>query len=117
MAVVSRAQVLLFLVKAKKLIANGKWSFVQRKKNLDALALLGWTEKDAVEFLYSLMPENYVSGPEEDRDIAGEDVWTFGAEIEGVEYYIKLKLKSGHQVLCLSFHKADYPLRYLHRRG
>jgi len=116
LTIVSRAQVLLFLVEAKKLIAEGKWDLVPRKKNLDTLALLGWNDAVLIDFLNSLVPANYVSGPVADRDIPGEDVWTFGAEIEGEEYYIKLKLKTNQQLLCLSFHKAEYPLKYPYRR-
>ena len=112
MAVVSRAQVLLFLAQAKKLIVQGKWCFVRRKKNLDALALIGWNETLLLELLCSLALENYVAGPEPDRDRPGEDVWTFGAEIEGEEYYIKLKLKSDRHLICLSFHRAEYRLQY-----
>ncbi len=78
----ARAQVMLFLVEAKKLIASGSCTFIKRKKNLDALALLGWTTEILFDCLCTLTPENYVNGPDIDIDFPGEDVWIFGAVIE-----------------------------------
>ncbi|WP_165847794.1 type II toxin-antitoxin system MqsR family toxin [Ammonifex thiophilus] len=118
MRIVSSAQVVLFLVEFKKLVQGGRFYLVPRKENLEALALLGWTEEVLVEFLCSLTPGNYVGGPEDDRGVPGEDIWVFGAEIEGTEYYIKLKIRgSGKRgkAVCLSFHEAKRPLVYPHR--
>lgn len=114
---VSRAQVTLFLVEAKKLITSGNCTFIKRKKNLDALTFLGWGIEILFEFVCALTPENYVKGPDADGDFPDEDVWIFGAVIENQEHYIKLKIRrfetrDSDQVLCLSFHKAERPLRY-----
>jgi hypothetical protein len=108
---------MLFLVEAKKLIASGSCVFVKRKKNLDALALLGWTPEILFDCLCALTPKNYANGPDIDIDFPGEDVWTFGAAIESQEHYIKLKIRrlggrGDGQALCLSFHRAEFPLLY-----
>lgn len=118
MRVVSREEVLLFLVEAKRLLGRQAYTLVPRKKNLDALARLGWSEDVVLELLCWLTPENYIHGPEADRDSPGEDVWVFGAEIEGREYYLKLKLRrteGDDYLLCLSFHEAQWPLTYPYR--
>ncbi|MCR4427386.1 MAG: type II toxin-antitoxin system MqsR family toxin [Firmicutes bacterium] len=115
MTVVSRTQVRCFLDRAKALIVEGKWNLVKRQKNLDALAFMGWTEEVVLETLCSLAVENYVTGPEGDRGFPGEEVWTFGIETDNGEYYIKLKVRTGDGLVCLSFHPAEYPLRYPYR--
>lgn len=118
LATVAHSQVLLFLVEAKRLIAEGKCKLVKRKKNLDALANLGWGEKLLFEFICSeITTEEYIDGPRPDNDFPGEDVWIFGAEVEEKEYYVKLKIRrfendNSDLVLCISFHPADYPLKY-----
>lgn len=116
---VARGQVVLFLVEFKRLVGAGGFCFVGRRENLETIAHLGWNEDALIEFLCSLMPDNYVGGPEGDRDMPGEDVWFFGAEIEGREFYIKLKIrrlgeKEG-QALCLSFHPSKRGLAYPYR--
>ena len=113
----ARAQVMLFLVEAKKLIASSSCAFIRRKKNLDALAFLGWSIENLFDFICTLTPETYVNGPDADSDFPGEDIWTFGVMVEDHEHYIKLKirrLENGNdgQILCLSFHQAEYPFIY-----
>jgi hypothetical protein len=106
---------MLFLAEAKNLIFEMKFALVPRSKNLKALFALGWTSAVLADFLNTLTPRNYVQGPEQDIDKPGEDVWIFGAKIERAEYYFKLKinrLEEGDAIACLSFHKAERPLRY-----
>ncbi len=57
---------------------------------------------------------NYVSGPESDRDIYKDDLWVFGDDIEGEQYYIKIKIRAlvEQEVVCISFHKANFTLKF-----
>lgn len=112
-----KAQAALFLVQMKKLVKEGRYVFIPRDKNIAALAKLGWRETDLVDFLWGLTSENYSSGPEEDLDYPSEEVWIFGDEIDGTEYYIKLKIRlETETVVCISFHAAKEPLQYPFRR-
>ena len=78
----ARAQVMLFLVEAKKLVTSGSCKFIDRKKNLDSLALQGWTVENVFELICTLTPKNYADGPEPDKDFPGEYLWTFGSAIK-----------------------------------
>ena len=91
-----------------------------REENLKVLKELGLTYTDQWELLKNLSIEDYVDGPEPDRDRPGY-VWIFGVFIGGAEIYIKVKLVEykpldSHQLvrqaLCISFHVAKYPLTY-----
>jgi hypothetical protein len=69
------------------------------------------TQKDEI---FSLTVEDYVSGPNPDKDLPGQ-IWVFGKMIEGIEVYIKLKIDltdKGKIAKCISFHSAEYELRY-----
>ena len=108
--------VLSFLIEMKKTLSRpNSLQMVRRIKNMQALAEIGYTKDDVRDVLYSLMVEDYYSGPEKDHDsnFPG-DIWKFGKIVDKDEFYIKLKLlKSDKQiVVCLSFHKAKYPISY-----
>jgi len=112
-----KSQVALFLVKAKELLQQKRYALITREKNIMALARLGWNESCLTDFLMELSTDNYSSGPEEDRDCPPEEVWVFGHEIDGTEYYIKLKIRlETEELLCISFHEAEKPLKYPFRR-
>lgn len=89
----------------------------KRKKNLDSLAQLGITVKQAKGIVLSLVVEDYCSGPEEDQDRKGCSVWVFGTENNGEEIYIKLSDDfRGDQAKCISFHKAEFTLKKPYRK-
>ncbi len=87
-----------------------------REKNSIALAELGLTPALRTEAIFNLTVSNYVEGPNPDHDRPGQELWVFGATIEGAEIYIKLKIfetKEGRRVgKCLSFHRAEQRLPY-----
>jgi len=113
-----KSQVALFLAKAKELLQQNRYILVPREKNMKALARLGWNESRLMDFLMGLSTDNYSSGPEEDRDCPPEEVWVFGHEIDGAEYYIKLKIRlEAEELLCISFHEAERPLNTLFEGG
>ena len=95
MAITTQQKVVLYLMKVKQLLVKDQYDFVPRKVNIGALAELGWTiEYFFKEYLMQLTLLNYVNGPETDRDNFDEDLWVFGDDIEGVQYYIKIKVRT-----------------------
>ncbi len=98
------------LERAKELISKGKYDFVPRRKNMQALAAYGLTIRDAKEELLDLKIGNYYKGPKKDFDRPGE-IWEFKKSIEGTKFYIKFKImmEDGSEILkCLGFHDDDY---------
>lgn len=109
--------VAVFLKEFKHLISAKKFYVVGRLENQHFLADLGLTKEDRKDLILSLTIEDYCSGPEPDKDQAGE-IWVFGKEVAGQEIYIKLKIPdTGSQKIakCISFHVATYPLKYPYR--
>ena len=99
-----------FLEKAKRLISIGKYDFVPRRTNMQALAQHGLTIKDAKEEIFSLVVGDYYKGTKQDFDRPGV-VWEFKKTVEKKPFYIKLKVtqENGEDVLrCLSFHEDDF---------
>lgn len=88
---------------------------VPRKENNKALLDLGLTPKTRKEEIICITYQDYIKGPEEDRDKPGY-IWEFGRQVEGTDIYIKLKqftTESGKRTAkCISFHKAEWPLIY-----
>ena len=86
-----------------------KHSFIPvcRKKNITTLTTLGITWEDAKEEIYALTPQEYISGPDVDRDRPSSDMfWKFKKTILGKVIYIKLKVEylSDGSVKVVSFH-------------
>lgn len=106
-----------FLLEFKRVGAEGGVDIVPRRETRPTLTKLGLTKANVAELLLGLSVTDYCRGPEPDRDQPG-NIWVFGREIEGEEVYIKLKVAQvGDQRVakCLSFHIAEFPLRYPHR--
>jgi hypothetical protein len=92
---------------------------VDRFKNMQSLAKLGFTKKNCKDVILSLSVDDYCDGPKQDKDRPGE-IWEFGKLIEGKEVYIKLKVAQvGEKKLakCLSFHVAEYSLYFPFREN
>lgn len=101
-----------FLAKAKKLMTGGKYVFVSRRKNMQALADHGMSIVDAKSEIIGLKVKDYYKGPKQDFDSTQPgDIWEFKKDIDGEQFYVKLKIQNqdGVDVLkCLSFHEDDY---------
>jgi len=107
-------QTVLFLIYAKKAVSSSQFTLIPRKKNLDALAEAGITVGHLKKIISDLTPENYIRGPEPDLTIPNEILWVFRVIMESTEYYLKLKLipeKNKWNLICISFHPSDRPLR------
>ncbi len=99
-------------MEAKKLISAGKYDFVPRRKNMQALAQHGLTIMDAKNEILGLVVGDYYKGPKRDLDPNRTgDIWEFKKNIDGMKFYVKLKIvqENGKDILkCLGFHEDDF---------
>ena len=87
--------------------------FYSREKNIQALADLEITALFRLKVIEGIESQDYSEGPLADKMIDGAEMWVFGKTIKGKEVYIKTTLgKENHPVVCISFHLAEYPMRY-----
>jgi hypothetical protein len=116
----SEEEVRKFLLEFKKIAAGEKGiTLIPRNETRSTLAKLGLTKRNLEEILLSLSTVDYCKGPEEDDGIGRNgEMWFFGKEIEGHEIYIKLKIEKIKDIeiaKCISFHIANYQLRYSYK--
>lgn len=108
----SASDVSAFLAKAKILMTTGKYVFVPRNKNMQALSFHGLTIDDAKSEIIGLVVGDYYKGPKQDFDPTQPgDIWEFKKNVDGKQFYVKLKIqnRNGEDVLkCLSFHEDDF---------
>ena len=101
-----------FIIEAKSLISNGKYDFVPRTKNLQALAKRGFSIENVKSEILSLEVMDYYKGPKQDFDNSRPgDIWEFKKCIDGIQFDIKLKIanENGENILkCLSFHDSEF---------
>ena len=104
--------IILFLERAKRLLSEGKYDFVPRRKNMQALAQHGLTIADAKEEILGLVVGDYYKGPKQDLDPDKPgDIWEFKKQIDGKQFYVKVKItqNNGEDILkCLGFHEDDF---------
>ena len=88
--------------------------FLDRDKNsTKTLLRLGISGDNRLVCLRDLEPTDYVQGPVANQQPANAPLWVFGRTIRHHEIYIKVTLgRPNNSVLCISFHLAEYPLRY-----
>jgi len=83
-----------------------------RSKNAQALLDLEITPIYRVQVLRELQVVDYHEGPKKETLYGGADLWIFGKIIKGREVYIKITLGfAGAQVICISFHVAEHPMK------
>lgn len=85
-----------------------------RGKNSQTLALLEISPMSRRKVLEDLGPEDYSQGPLAESDYGGgAEMWVFGKEVKRQEIYIKITMGfPGAAVICISFHVAEYPMKY-----
>lgn len=99
------------LEELRRAIDNDRFIPIDRDKNIQTLAKLGITWKDAKDEIYDLKLCNYIKGPEEDRDFPNEDkLWVFKKKVLGENIYIKFKIEylKNRDAKILSFHIDEY---------
>lgn len=108
----STSDITAFLAKIKALLSAGKYDFVPRRKNMQALAQHGLTITDAKNEILGLVVGDYYKGPKRDFDPNHPgDIWEFKKSIDGIQFYVKIKIvkETGEDILkCLGFHEDDF---------
>lgn len=113
--VASKQQINSILVKIKESILQeqGKnFIFLNRHKNKETLAKLGWLPSHVKKEILTLTYKNYSKGPEPNVSSNGNrkgSVWIFGKKIECLDIYIKIHVipYGVTQCVCISFHEED----------
>lgn len=97
-------------------VKPGVWGVVfrdDRGKNVQTLLELEITPAYREEVLRELQVCDYAEGPKHETLNKGADMWVFGKHVNGHEVYIKITLGlSGAQVICISFHLSEFPMKY-----
>lgn len=108
----STTDITSFLENIKKLISAGKYDFVPRRKNMQALAQHGLTITDAKNEILGLVVGDYYKGPKQDLDSNRPgNIWEFKKDVDGTQFYVKVKVvqENGEDILkCLGFHEDDF---------
>lgn len=96
-----------FLTDVRASIDSGKFIPVPRSKNISTLTRIGITWDDAKDEIYALTANDYISGPEIDRNNPSSDfLWIFKKMVMGQLIYIKIKVlyQADQSVKAVSFH-------------
>ena len=105
----STSDIASYLTEVKKLLSAGKYDFVPRRKNMQALAQHGLTITDAKNEILGLVVGDYYKGPKQDHDPNRPgDIWEFKKDIDGMQFYVKVKIvqENGEDILkCIGFHE------------
>lgn len=99
-----------YLVAVKSKIKKREYIF--SRKALDELTELGIGNREALLFISNLTYKRYYQGPQEDHKINQQNVWMFGCDVDDYQLYIKFTIKLRGELFLISFHKADYPIKY-----
>lgn len=83
-----------------------------RDKNRQTLLDLKINAQQREDIIFSLEDVDYSHNPIGDTLAEGNELWVFGKDYNDVELYIKITIVNGGTALCVSFHKAEYPLHY-----
>lgn len=88
--------------------------FLDREKNNEALKALGISNMIREEVIKSIEVDDYVQTIIQEASFG--DMWVFGKDYKGTELYIKIAMgKPDEKTICISFHKAEYPLQYAYK--
>jgi hypothetical protein len=91
--------------------------FDGRIKNTDTLAKLEISPNQRRKLISELKLVNYSEGPIADQQSLGNELWVFGKIIKAKEIYIKISIgKPNKQTICISFHIAEFPMKYPYRK-
>lgn len=89
-----------------------------RGKNQDALLELEITPKERLNVIMQLNCYDYSEGPIVDALNNQGEMWVFGKDVKGNEVYIKITMGvPNSHTICISFHKAEYPMKYPLKKG
>ena len=92
--------------------------FDEREKNRKALAELDITNVDRVAIIKTITVEDYSEGPIKNMLNRFGDLWVFGKDVKGQEVYIKICYGVPNMsTICVSFHVAEFPMKYPYKKG
>ena len=80
------------------------------KNDINSLLKLGINNVIREEIIFSLEEIDYSEGPIIDTLNKGADMWVFGKDYNDTDIYIKISVSN--RALCISFHEAEYPLKF-----
>lgn len=91
--------------------------FDGRIKNVDTLTELEISPNQRKKIIHELRVVDYSQGPIPDQQSLGSDLWVFGKTVKSKEVYIKISMgKPSKQTICISFHIAEFPMKYPHKK-
>ncbi|MBR6017421.1 MAG: type II toxin-antitoxin system MqsR family toxin [Paludibacteraceae bacterium] len=89
-----------------------------REKNANTIDELGIIRGMRKEVIQSLTVDDYSEGPIKNILNTWGDLWVFGKDVEGREVYIKISYgKPNRRAICISFHLAEFPMKYPYKKG
>jgi len=108
----TRENVERFLEEFKQIMKTMGYMPIPRESYNKTLSELNLTPIEAKEIINGLNFKNYVSGPDEDYDNKGKQIWFFGYNVKNSEIYIKLSNDYSFKAKCISFHVSDRKLSF-----
>lgn len=109
----SEADVRQFLARFLPKLKTWGIIYLNRDKNIEALTQLAITASQRDSIIQSLRVEDYVETLESLMMGRSNYLWVFGKEIDCKEVYIKVAIgEPSSKTICISFHLAEYPLKY-----
>ena len=85
--------------------------FADRQRCQETMRILGINEAVAKNIIMTLDATDF--SKYFDNTQWGCDLWAFGKDVKGEEVYIKIGLGlPNRKTVCVSFHKADFPIQY-----
>lgn len=109
----SDAEVNQFLARFLPKLKTWGIVYLNREKNLAALKELAITAAQRDSIIQSLCVVDYVETLESLMPGRSDYLWVFGKQIDGKEVYIKVAVgEPSSKTICISFHLAEYPLKY-----
>ncbi len=120
----SKGAVQIFLTDLKNILLNPKLNFrLQSRENKEyeyttdyCLETLNYNIIDVIKELSTLKITHYVETCEDLRNKKSNRFYVFKKTIQKREIYIKVKIESydNKNILCMSFHFAEYPLKTIY---
>lgn len=84
-----------------------------REKNRNAIFDLEISPRLRETVVMSLEWKDYSEGSIIDELNNHGEMWVFGKDVKGTEVYIKITMGAPNtNTVCISFHKAEYPMSY-----
>ena len=112
MATIHQVEIFLQEFKIKAGIF-GLYFLDSRKKNTQALFDLELTPGKRREIVDSIVVKDYSEGPLDDKLNGIASLWVFGKLYRKQEIYIKISMGTkDNPAICISFHKAERPMKY-----